>query len=166
MRWRLLLIDDEDTIRLALRIFFNTRSHEVDEVRSAEEALQALHERRYDAALLDLRLGAEGDEGLSLLSAISLLQPRPKLIVLTGDGRPDIEALALRAGADALFIKPLPLVQLEGALSSLLNLNEPSPTTARQGYDGLQNKVEPACSSSESNASGAFFQKQTYAPDR
>jgi len=53
---RILIVDDEETIRLALRKFLRSRGYEVEVAGSAEQALEALDSASFSLMLCDVRM--------------------------------------------------------------------------------------------------------------
>ena len=71
---RILVADDEDSIRFVLREALETAGHTVDEVETGQAALDRLASGTYDLAFLDIRMpGIGGDGGLW----IDLFQSHP-----------------------------------------------------------------------------------------
>ena len=54
--FRLLVIDDEDSIRFAMKEYFEVHGYRVDCAREAEEAEALLAHLRYDVVIADLQL--------------------------------------------------------------------------------------------------------------
>ena len=79
--WRVLIVDDEETIRLALSKFLRTRGYNVQTAESAAAALDLLHRGKYVLMLCDVRmpglsgveLGAHQRFSIPLLWATSLV---------------------------------------------------------------------------------------------
>ena len=87
-RPRLLVIDDETPIRIALRRFFERRGWIVDECGDGDHALRVLGDAaadHYDVVICDLKM--PGVSGIELYGALSLRQPMlvSRLIFATGD---------------------------------------------------------------------------------
>ena len=64
--------------------------------------------------------GIYGVEGLDIIQLSRHLRPETRVVLLTGNGTPEIEAEARRRGADAFLHKPLPLPQLEAVVDAVL----------------------------------------------
>ena len=62
---RILIVDDEETIRLALRKFLRSRGYEVEIAGSGEQALQILARQSFSLMLCDVRM--PGRDGFELL---------------------------------------------------------------------------------------------------
>jgi len=118
---RLLVVDDETAIRFALCEYFTKQGWTVDSAAEKEEAEALLACTEYAVVIADLRLtGIYGVEGLDIVRSSRQLRPETRIVLLTGNGTPEIEAEARRRGADAFLQKPLPLSQLEAVIASLV----------------------------------------------
>jgi len=118
---RLLVVDDEAAIRFALSEYFSRLGWTVDSAAEKEEAEALLACKEYAVVIADLRLtGIYGVEGLDIVRWSHHLRPETRVVLLTGNGTPEIEAEARRRGADAFLHKPLPLPQLEAVVASLV----------------------------------------------
>lgn len=121
MPGRLLVVDDEAAIRFALTEYFRECGWTVDAAAEKEEAEALLACGEYTIVIADLRLtGIYGVEGLDIIQWSRHLRPETRIVLLTGNGTPEIEAEARRRGADACLHKPLPLTQLEAVVEGLL----------------------------------------------
>ncbi len=117
---RLLIVDDEAAIRFALSEYFRENGWAVDAASEKEEAEALLSCTEYAVVIADLRLtGIYGVEGLDIIQLSRHLRPETRVVLLTGNGTPELEAEARRRGADAFLNKPLPLPQLEAVVDSL-----------------------------------------------
>ncbi|MFL5560718.1 MAG: PAS domain S-box protein [Gemmatimonadaceae bacterium] len=84
-KWRILIADDESSVREALQLFLRSLGHKVDVASSGLEAIARLEAHQYDAILLDLRM--PDVSGMAVYD--KLLQRDPQLakrvIFVTGD---------------------------------------------------------------------------------
>jgi DNA-binding response OmpR family regulator len=118
---RLLIVDDEAAIRFALVEYFRGSGWTVDAASEKEEAEALLATTPYAVVIADLRLtGIHGVEGLDIVQWSRHLRPETRVVLLTGNATPEIEAEARRLGADAFLQKPLPLPQLEAIVDGLV----------------------------------------------
>jgi DNA-binding response OmpR family regulator len=118
---RLLIIDDEAAIRFALSEYFEECGWDVDAAAEKEEAEALLAHTEYAVVIADLRLtGIYGVEGLDIIQWSRHLRPETRVVLLTGNGTPEIEAEARRRGADAFLHKPLPLPELARVVTRLV----------------------------------------------
>jgi two-component system, NtrC family, response regulator AlgB len=101
---RILLIDDEASLRRTLRIALESMEHSVAEASTSDQALDLLGHRQFDAAFLDLRLGQ--DKGLDLLPALLQLSPGLPVIIITAYATIETAVEAMRRGAADYLPKP------------------------------------------------------------
>jgi two-component system, NtrC family, response regulator AtoC len=107
---RILVIDDEDSIREVVRIALKNASFEVDEAADGKSALAMLRQYPYNVIITDIRLpGATGDAILE--EAISLF-PETIIIVMTGFATIQSAVGAMRRGAYDYLPKPFQLDEL------------------------------------------------------
>jgi DNA-binding NtrC family response regulator len=117
-RVTVLLVDDERSIRFAVRDYLETQGWEVEEAEDSRAARAALRRLRPDAIVLDYRL-AEGTT-LDLLSEIKTVHPEIPVVILTGHGTIDLAVTAVKLGADHFMTKPVELAALHIILQRLL----------------------------------------------
>ena len=101
---KILVVDDEEIVRYSLVNILRTQGYEVDEVPSAEEALEVFREKKYHLVLTDLVL--EGMGGLELLENVKVVSPKTLVIVITGYGSIKTAVTALRLGVYDYLLKP------------------------------------------------------------
>ena len=100
---RVLVIDDEPGMRSLMRRGLGMAGYAVETVDGGEAGLEAANRERPDLVLLDLMMpGLDGFETLERLCAI---QPRPKVIVLSGRDEPEDRRRA--ANASLFLVKPV-----------------------------------------------------------
>ncbi len=106
MKGQLLIVEDEEIIRTALKNFMEREGYRVDIAQSAEEAWPKLQNepRKIDVILTDIHM--PGMSGLELLERAKKLLPDLPIIVLTGVGNKDIAVQALKIGAYSYIEKP------------------------------------------------------------
>lgn len=111
MKPRILFVEDDATFRGVMGREIEDFGYDVRGVGSGEEALEAMGEREYDLALVDLRL--PGMDGIELLGRIKEQRPQLPVVLLTGHGTLPDAVAAVRAGAYDFLGKPVSLDQLE-----------------------------------------------------
>lgn len=124
---RILVVDDESSLRTALFRVFDRKGHKVVTANCKQEA-EALSQvdSPLDLALIDLRL-PDGN-GIDLLKSIKRTHPEAEVILLTGHGTIEDAILATREGAFHFITKPFNIEELisivDKALSHKLLQNE------------------------------------------
>jgi DNA-binding NtrC family response regulator len=102
---RILVIDDDESIRKTLATILEEKGYKVDTAASGREAIEKSHKNFYNLALIDIRL--PDIEGTKLLS--QLRETTPKMIKILVTGYPSLQNAveAVNKGADAYVLKPL-----------------------------------------------------------
>jgi CheY-like chemotaxis protein len=117
---RLLLVDDEQSILLAMREYLEDRGFRVDCASTPAEADGLLGRAAYDVVIADLRLSAtDAVGGLRLLRRVRERRPSTRTVLLTAYGSPEVEAEARRVGIDALVAKSHGLEEVAVLVRSL-----------------------------------------------
>lgn len=118
---RILLVDDEEAITFATRRYFERRALHVDVASELAQAKAFVAAVVYDLVVVDLRLtGAQGAEGLDLLSHVRERQPAAKCVLLSAYVSAEVERAARERGAELVLRKPISLPELGEALTPLL----------------------------------------------
>lgn len=101
---RLLVVDDEESLRITTAAIFEKEGYIVDTASSGDEAIDLLNKADYDLVLTDLHM--EGGDGLSVLNRIRQEAPLTISVVLTGFASVESAIAALQEGAYDYLIKP------------------------------------------------------------
>jgi DNA-binding NtrC family response regulator len=101
---RILVIDDEASIRESLEVLLTLEDYTVEMAVNGEEGLQKIDAGNYDLLLLDLSL--PGQSGMELLPQIKGRHPELPIIMITAYGSVDNVVEAIHAGADNFVQKP------------------------------------------------------------
>ncbi|MBI5686677.1 MAG: hybrid sensor histidine kinase/response regulator [Verrucomicrobia bacterium] len=103
---RILVVDDEQSIRLTLQEFLQEAGYHVEVAEDAKAAQQLLKDGNFDVVVSDIVLPRIS--GVELLQAIRKESPRVLVIMMTGQPAVDTAAAAVRAGAFDYLFKPVP----------------------------------------------------------
>ena len=101
---RLLVVDDEESLRITTAAILEQDGYIVDTAASGDEAISLLTETQYDLVLTDLHM--EGGDGLSVLGQIRQMAPLTISVVLTGFASVESAIAALQEGAYDYLTKP------------------------------------------------------------
>ena len=101
---KLLVVDDEESLRITTAAIFEKEGYIVDTASSGDEAIDLMSKTDYDLVLTDLHM--EGGDGLSVLSQIRRKAPLTISVVLTGFASVESAIAALQEGAYDYLVKP------------------------------------------------------------
>ena len=128
---RILIVEDDERIRVSLQLVLEDEGHAVELAGSAEEALDAVARRPADVVLVDLML--PGMDGFELCRRLRAASDVPILILTARSDSHDVVA-GLEAGADDYVVKPAVPKELSARVRALLrratrsDSGPPSPT--------------------------------------
>ncbi len=105
MKPRLLLVEDERAIALALRGLLTKDGYEVVTAADAASAIGLLQADSFDLVLTDLSLG-RGGSGMDVLAASKRARRETPVIMITAHGSEKIAVEAIKAGAEDYVPKP------------------------------------------------------------
>src|ERR1035441_1883414 len=114
MKGKLLIVDDEKTIRWALRKTLQGMNFEIAEAETGEQALALVRTVHFDAVLLDI--GMPGMNGIEACRKIRKLMPLLEIVMLTVKNTEEDKIEALDAGADDYITKPFHVGELAARL--------------------------------------------------
>ena len=105
MPGRLLIVDDELSVRDSLGKWFREEGYEIETAQDASEALTLLATHQFDAALLDIKM--HGTDGIELQRRMHEVAPELIVIMMTGYASVETAVTALKNGAYDYVTKPL-----------------------------------------------------------
>ena len=118
---RILVIDDDDQMRILLRQVMEWAGYEVVEAEDGREGMQKQRHQPADLVITDLIMPEQ--EGLETIGLLRKEYPQTRIIAISGGGRIGPEAYlpaAQELGADRVFSKPFDVRELAGAVRELL----------------------------------------------
>lgn len=101
---RILVVDDEQSLRLILSQVLTDDGHDVTVAASGEEGLKLFQEQKFPIVFTDIVMGDMN--GLELLKEIKKIQPETQVIIITSHASLDTAITALRDGAYDYLVKP------------------------------------------------------------
>lgn len=105
MSGRILIVDDEESIRFTFNAFLSDAGYNVETADSLDSAMFKIESESFDAIFLDILLGRES--GIKVLQASREKQPNTPVIMVTGAPEISTAAEAVRLGAFDYITKPL-----------------------------------------------------------
>ncbi|AXC11238.1 DNA-binding response regulator KdpE [Acidisarcina polymorpha] len=127
---RLLITEDDSSLRRALKTTLQALGFDVDEAPDGESALVLVHQNQYDTVLLDINM--PGIDGLETCVRIRRGFTRLPILMLTVRDSEDDKVNALDAGADDYITKPFQIRELIARIrTAIRRLHAPGiPTDA------------------------------------
>ncbi|MCG2583174.1 response regulator [Massilia sp. TS11] len=143
---RVLVVDDQEHVRLAVTQLLRERSFDTGEIRSVsrvQSALDELTRGRYDLIITEAQM--EPLSGMDLLqkvrSGATVARHDLPVVLLALQADPNIVKRALELHADGFVVKPVRLGQLESRLTEAIF--RPKPKLAPEAYAVRQDDLAP-----------------------
>jgi DNA-binding NtrC family response regulator len=121
---KILVVDDEDIVRLTLTAMIDHMGHSAKCVNDGLAGKQTLNDNKYDAAFVDMRM--PGLDGMNLLKWSRQKRLGLPIIIMSGHGAEASRDEALQSGAFAFLSKPFSLVGIKGLIEKIKE--SPRPT--------------------------------------
>ena len=143
---RVLIVDDEEYIRLSLSELLSYIGFEVATAANGEDALKKLTENRFDIAFMDIKI--PGMNGVELLGRVRKAYPDVSVIMMTGYATVENAVEAVKLGAYDFLRKPYDIEEIKVSINRLLEkkkLEEECKLweeALRNTLDELEKKVE------------------------
>ena len=119
-----LVVEEEDTIRVAVVGALSEAGHRVEAAVDATSALERLARGGIDVVVTDLAL--RDRSGLQLAAAVKQRSPGAAVVLLTGWGRRLHEERVRGAGVDVMVVKPVQAERVRTAVAEALRLRPPA----------------------------------------
>lgn len=104
-RGAVLIVDDEQVVRESLEQWFGDEGYYVHAAGSGREGLQAIAGRRFDVALIDIKM--PGMDGMELQAKLHDADPELLVVIMTGYASVETAVKALKQGAYDYVTKPV-----------------------------------------------------------
>ena len=115
---RVLLVEDNELARDALRLLLQATGHQVCVAGSVTEALRVARAERPDLVLLDLTL--PDGSGLEIVAPLLVEENPPTFVALTGHDTDEVKQRCIAAGCTSVLLKPLTTQELLATVDPLL----------------------------------------------
>ncbi|HDN80190.1 MAG: hypothetical protein DRI61_02355 [Chloroflexi bacterium] len=120
VRERILLVDDEESVRNLCKIILEQEGYEVEPVPNGYEAIKKAREKPFELLLTDIRM--PGLDGIETTQAIREIQPEILCVVITGYGQMDLALRAIKVGVQGFLLKPFTPEELVNTVSKVLEI--------------------------------------------
>lgn len=120
---RILIVEDDDSIRGLMTRHFRRNGFEVVQAAAAEEVVERFQngEKRFDVVLTDVHL--PGQSGVDLARRIHEMRPEQPIVFMTGDADVTIAQRALQDGAAGYLLKPFEFFELDAVVNHAVQAN-------------------------------------------
>ena len=119
---RILVVDDDENIRMSLGTILRDEGYVVDSAVNGSEAIKKTESTVFNVALIDIKL--PDMEGIELLTRIRDTVPKVRKIIMTGFPSLKNAIAAVNNKADAYLLKPVELDKLLSTIREQLDLQE------------------------------------------
>ena len=155
---RILIVEDDPSIRLGLQRSLTFEGYLVDVARDGEEAIQKAFDKTPDLVLLDLMLPKLN--GFEVCKTIRKYDPKIPIVILSAKGDEGDKVLGLELGADDYVTKPFSIRELTARIKAVIRRKKVSSGDVEafkegtleidfQGQRLLVDGVEQECTSRE-----------------
>lgn len=107
---RILVIDDERSIRTTLKEILEYEKYQVDLAENGQQGIDLIRKNEYDIVLCDIKM--PGMDGIEVLEKIQILTPDSPVVMISGHGNIDTAVESIKKGAFDFIEKPLDLNRL------------------------------------------------------
>jgi response regulator RpfG family c-di-GMP phosphodiesterase len=115
---KLLVVDDEDSVRSALTRYLSAQGYAVGDAANGEDALHAIRREPYSLVLLDVRMPGMG--GVDLVPEMLDQEPDLAILMLSAISDATTAATCMQRGAYDYLTKPIELTDLSKAIERAL----------------------------------------------
>jgi DNA-binding NtrC family response regulator len=129
--FRVLLVEDDDSLRCCLGEFLADHGWNVAATAFGQEAVDLARRLRFDFTILDFHL--PGTTGLQLFQQLMAIRPLPGILI-SGLASPEEAAAARRAGFFTFLRKPLELDHLRQTVHQLIQTHFGGPLAFHPGW--------------------------------
>lgn len=142
---KILVIDDERSIRNTLKEILEYEKHEVEIASDGMQGLELIKKSKFDVALIDIKMPEM--DGIEVLEKVTKDYPDVQVVMISGHGNVDTAVKALKMGAYDFIEKPLDLnrllVTIRNAMdrSALITETKTLRRKISQSYDMIGNSA-------------------------
>jgi len=119
---RILIIDDDETIRKVVETILQDEGYIVESADTAKKGIEKSEKGFFNVALIDIRL--PDMEGIELLTKLKDTKPKIRKIIITGYPTLQNAVSAVNKGADAYIMKPFDVEKMLQTIKDQLRKQE------------------------------------------
>jgi DNA-binding response OmpR family regulator len=141
MRDNILLVEDEEALRMALGDRLRKEGYTVECAPDGETGFQKATSLPFDLMILDIML--PGRSGLDLCRDIRSVGLGTPILMLTACHQPEVKIAGFKAGADDYVTKPFNMLELDARVEALLRRTPAGEATQLAEYSGAALAADP-----------------------
>ena len=130
---KLLIVDDEQTVRYSFKKLFNSSIYTISEAGNATEAIVAFNREKPNLVILDIEM--PGKDGIELLKEIKEISPKTPVIIITAYGSGDRVIKAMKYGAYEYVEKPFDIPRLIFIIEDALKNSDTNELAPVKDFD-------------------------------
>jgi two-component system, NtrC family, response regulator AtoC len=130
--FKLLIVDDEQSVRYSFKKLFNSSNYTFCEASNADEAIVSFKKERPSLVILDIEM--PGRDGIQVLKELKELSPKTPVIIITAYGSGDRVIKAMKYGAYEYIEKPFDIPRLWWLLMRRLKILKSEEETQLQTF--------------------------------
>ncbi len=138
---KLLIVDDEPSVRWALHRTLRVMGFEISEAENGEQALALVRTIRFDAILLDIAM--PGMDGVQTCREIREVMPLVGILMVTVKDSETDKIQALDAGADDYVTKPFNVRELAARIRAAVRRSQTLPANAAAAINIGEIELDP-----------------------
>lgn len=146
---KILVVDDEKSMREFLAIMLSKEGHEVVMAKNGADALKAAHAEIFDLVITDVKM--PGVDGMAVLKSIKEISPETVVIMITAFATTETAIEAMKLGAYDYIIKPFKVDELRLVINNSLerrslqkeNILLKREMASKAGFEHFIGKSEP-----------------------
>ncbi len=119
---RLIIIDDEPIVGKRLKQVFSKMGFHVDIFTNPLSALKFMENNPFDIVITDFKM--EELDGMEILGKVKQLNPKARVIIITGYAKPETAKEAFKSGVFDFMVKPFRLDELKEAVRRAAKIQE------------------------------------------
>src|SRR6478672_9984441 len=141
---RVLIVDDNDTMREGMAVTLKKNGHDVHAFRTAIDAVAAYKKSPFDVCVTDLKM--EGMDGIEVVRALKAWDDKVVIMVVTAFGTIETAVQAMQSGAANFITKPFPPEELRAKVEGILELSRARAQVVKLSArtEALENDVRVA----------------------
>ena len=105
MHEKILIADDEESIRFTFSEFLNDASYQVETADSLSNCIRKMQHETFDLLFLDIAFGTEN--GIEAIHGLKVIQPNCSIVIITGNLCSKTVSQARQYGASDYLVKPV-----------------------------------------------------------